>query len=48
MWETEEKKKTYKNKCKTIKKTVIGTYILIITLTVNGLNYQPKDTDWLG
>ena len=26
---------------------VIGTYILIITLNVNGLNAQPKDTDWL-
>ena len=25
----------------------IGTYISIITLNVNGLNDQPKDTDWL-
>ena len=25
----------------------IGTYILIITLNVNGLNIPPKDTDWL-
>ena len=29
---------TYKNKPKTIKKMVIGTYISIITLNVNGLN----------
>ena len=26
---------------------VIGTYISIITLNVNGLNAQPKETDWL-
>ena len=26
---------------------VIGTYILIITLNINGLMLQPKDTDWL-
>ena len=36
--ETQEKEKTYKNKPKTIKKMVIGTYISIITLNVNGLN----------
>ena len=42
MYETEEKKKTYKNKLKTIKKTVIGTCILIITLSVNGLNAPTK------
>ena len=30
--ETQEKEKTYNNKPKTIKKIVIGTYILIITL----------------
>ena len=24
----------------------IGTYISIITLNVNGLSAQPKDTDW--
>ena len=30
--------KTYKNKPKTIKKMVIGTYISVITLNVNGLN----------
>ena len=26
---------------------VIGAYRLIITLNVNELNAQPKDTDWL-
>ena len=26
---------------------VIGTYILITTLNVNGLNVPPKDIDWL-
>ena len=26
---------------------VIGTYISIITLNVNGLMFQPKDIDWL-
>ena len=26
---------------------VIGTYMSIITLNVNGLMLQPKDTDWL-
>ena len=25
----------------------IGAYISIITLNVNGLMLQPKDTDWL-
>ena len=34
--------KDYKNKPKTIKKMVIGTYILIITLNVNGLNAPTK------
>ena len=34
--------KTHKKKCKTIKKMVIGTYILITTLNVNGLNAPPK------
>ena len=33
---------TYKNKPKTIKKMVIGTYIEIITLNVNGLNASTK------
>ena len=36
--EIQEKEKTYNNKPKTIKKMVIGTYISIITLNVNGLN----------
>ena len=40
--ETQEKKRTYKNKPKTIKKMVIGTYISIITLNVNGLNATTK------
>ena len=26
---------------------VIGTYISIITLNVNGLNFPTKDIDWL-
>ena len=34
--------KTYKNKPKTVKKMVIGTYISIITLNVNGLNAPTK------
>ena len=40
--ETQEKKRTYENKPKTIKKMVIGTYILILTLDVNGLNASTK------
>ena len=44
MWETQEKKKTSKNKPKIIKKMVKETYILIITLNVNGLN-APTKTD---
>ena len=35
-------KKTYKNKPQTIKKMVIGTYILIITLNVIELNVPTK------
>ena len=42
MWETQEKKRTYKKNPKTIKKMVIVTYILIITLNVNGLNAPTK------
>ena len=38
----QEKEKTYNNKPKTIKKMVIGTYVLIITLNVNGLNAPTK------
>ena len=34
--------KDLKNKPKTIKKMVIGTYISIITLNVNGLNAPTK------
>ena len=40
--ETQEKEKTYNNKPKTIKKMVIGTYISITTLNVNGLNAPTK------
>ena len=40
--ETQEKEQTHKNKPKTIKKMVIGTYVLIITLNVNGLNAPTK------
>ena len=42
MQETQEKEKTYNNKPKTIKKMVIGTYISIIALNVNGLNAPTK------
>ena len=41
------RKRSTENKLKTIKKMVIGSYILIITLIVNGLNATTKDTDWL-
>ena len=41
-WETQEKKRTYKNKPITIKKMVIGTHIPIITLKVTGLNAPTK------
>jgi len=40
--EIQEKKKIYKNKPQTIKKMTIGTYILIITLYVNGLSAPSK------
>ena len=36
------RKKTYKNKSKTIKKMAIETYISIITKNVNGLNVPTK------
>ena len=42
MWETQENKRTYKNEPKTINKMVIGTYISIITLNVNGVNAPTK------
>ena len=41
---------TYKNRPKTIKEMVTGTYILIITLNVNGLNALTKRhrlTEWI-
>ena len=42
------RKRPTKNKPQKIKKMVIVSYILIITVNINGLNDQPKDTDWLG
>ena len=36
------RKRPIENKPQTIKKTVIGSYILIITLNVNGLNAPTK------
>ena len=43
LWqETQEKEKTYDKKTGIIKKTVLGTYISIITLNVNGLNAPTK------
>ena len=47
---TQEKKRTSKNKPKTINKMVIGTYISIITLNVNGLNApskRPRLVEWI-
>ena len=44
------KKRIHKNKLKTIKKMIIGTYISIITLNVNGLNAPTKRhrlAEWL-
>ena len=38
----QNKKKTYKNKPKTIKKMVIGTYIAIITLNGSELHAPTK------
>ena len=40
--EIQEKKKDLQNQSKTIKKMVIGTYMSIINLNVNGLNAQTK------
>ena len=37
-----QKKKTYKNKFKIINKMAIRTYIMIITLNLNGLNAPTK------
>ena len=36
------RKKTYKDKPKAIKKMAVGTFTLIITLNVNGLNVPTK------
>ena len=44
------RKRTYKNKLKTIKKMIIGIYMSIITLNVNGLNVPTKRqrlADWI-
>ena len=41
------RKKTYKKKSKTINKMAIRTYILIITLNINGLNVPTEDRDCL-
>ena len=38
----QEKKKALHNQPQTIKKMAIGTYVLIITLNVNGLNAPIK------
>ena len=48
--ERKGRKKTFKNKPKTIKKMETGTYISIITLNVNGLNALTKGrrlTEWI-
>ena len=48
--ETQEKERIYNNKPKTIKKMVIGTYISITTLNVNGLNDPNKrhrQAEWI-
>ena len=39
--------KSNNNKSKSMKKMTISTYILIITLNINGLNSPTKDTDML-
>ena len=43
MQETRGKDLPTENKPKTIKKMITGSYILIITLNISGLNAQPKD-----
>ena len=40
--EIQEKKKDLQNKSQTIKKMTVGTYISIITLSVNGLSAPTK------
>ena len=41
------RKRPTRNKAQTIKEMAIVSFILIITLNVNGLMHQPKDIDWL-
>ena len=41
------KKNSYKNKSKTINKMAIKTYILIITLNVNGLKAPTEEQEWM-
>ena len=41
------RKKTYKNKFKTIKKMAAGTYVSKITLKVSGLNVPTKRHSWM-
>ena len=48
--EIQKKKKDLQNQPQTIKKMVIGPYISIITLTVNGLNAPTKrhrQAEWI-
>ena len=40
--EENKRRKTYKNKSKTINKVTIGTYVSIIPLNTNGLNAPTK------
>ena len=47
MGNTREKKEPQKQIQNKIKKMVIGTYISIITLIINGLNAPTKRKDWL-
>ena len=42
MQKAQEKEKTFNNKPKTVKKMVIGTYIMITSLNVNGINAPTK------
>ena len=42
------RKRPTQNKPKIIKKTLIESYLLIITLNLNGLSAPTKDIDWLG
>ena len=42
------RKRHTENKPKTINKMIIGSYMLIITLNVNGLNAPTKRHSWMG